>query len=75
MSAGESTSSNRRRRTGRQGAASTDAARAALRSRETTSRRSDAGNYARPLEYDESGFPIERAPSNFADRVRRLIFG
>jgi hypothetical protein len=35
----------------------------------------NGGGFARPLEYDESGFPIVQRPSTFASRVSRLISG
>lgn len=31
-------------------------------------------NWARPVQYDESGFPIPPAVPSFADRVRRILF-
>jgi hypothetical protein len=50
------------------------AARAVVRVRDTNREVRDAA-FARPQEYDESGFPITGQPPSFADRVRRLIFG
>ena len=56
-------------------ASSARAARAALRARESNRRARDAAAFARPLEYDESGFPIATSPPTFAERVRRLLVG
>jgi hypothetical protein len=30
-------------------------------------------NHARPLEFDEKGFPIPQRPSSFARRIARLL--
>jgi hypothetical protein len=44
--------------------------------RERIARRSlGNGTFASPLQYDESGFPINNRPPSFAERVRRLIAG
>jgi hypothetical protein len=56
-------------------AASARAARAALRVRESNRRARDTASFGRPLEYDESGFPIPTSPPTFAERVRRLLVG
>lgn len=50
------------------------AAHAATRVRDVN-RRTREAVFARPQEFDESGFPITAEPSTFADRVRRLILG
>jgi hypothetical protein len=48
----------------------------ALRARHTARKGSgpnSRGNWARPLQYDESGFPIRTDVPSFTDRVRRLL--
>ena len=64
----------RARRDGQQAAraARSESARRALRGRD---RQRYGRKFARPLEFDESGFPITSRPPSFADRVRRLISG
>jgi hypothetical protein len=50
----------------------------ALRSRHTAAAKAGAGtsrgDWARPMQYDESGFPIPPSVPTFAERVRRLLF-
>jgi hypothetical protein len=48
----------------------------ALRSRRTATAKAGAsrGEWARPMQYDESGFPIPPSVPTFAERVRRLLF-
>jgi hypothetical protein len=49
----------------------------ALRSRHTQARAGGSaarGDWARPMQYDESGFPIPPNVPSFAERVRRLLF-
>jgi hypothetical protein len=45
-----------------------------LRQRETTRRRAPDSR-ARPLEFDENGFPVPQALPGFMQRVARLING
>lgn len=43
------------------------------RQRQATSGRAGAGDHARPLEFDESGFPVAQPNSTFLARVTRLL--
>jgi hypothetical protein len=52
--------------------ARSESARMALRDRD---RRRSGRRFARPVEFDESGFSITSRPPSFAERVRRLITG
>jgi hypothetical protein len=45
-----------------------------LRAREAR-RSGQGGAFARPLEFDESGFPIIERPPSFTSRVARLLSG
>jgi len=38
-------------------------------------RTTDDRGFATRLQFDESGFPIDKRPPSFAERVRRLIAG
>ncbi len=43
----------------------------------TSGRREREGvdSWAKPLEYDESGFPRPQRPERFGERIRRLVGG
>jgi hypothetical protein len=43
------------------------------RQRQARRGREGAGDHARPLEFDESGFPIRQRNSTFLARVTRLL--
>jgi hypothetical protein len=43
------------------------------RQRQARRGREGAGDYARPLEFDESGFPVAQRNSTFLARVTRLL--
>jgi hypothetical protein len=51
------------------------AARYQLRQREVRRGRDAAVNGARPLEFDEGGFPIPQALPRFVQRIGRLLRG
>ena len=42
---------------------------------EPRGRASRAGRFARPIQYDESGFPITQDRAGFTNRVRQLLRG
>jgi hypothetical protein len=46
-----------------------------LRTRAARRRQTSPGAFARPLEYDESGFPITPRVPSYSERLRRLILG
>lgn len=46
-----------------------------LRARAARRRQPGTVAFARPLEYDESGFPITPRMPSYAERLRRLILG
>jgi hypothetical protein len=41
--------------------------------RQTRNQRAETGDRPRPLEFDESGFPIAQRSPSFATRVARLL--
>ncbi|MFL5518188.1 MAG: hypothetical protein ACJ8DJ_18680, partial [Gemmatimonadales bacterium] len=43
------------------------------RQRQATIRAAGAGDHPRPLEFDDSGFPIRQGNSTFLARVSRLL--